>query len=70
MTDKELTNRFTYHPPINQAQLETYQEVRRRCLELARFIRTFSPESREQSIAITKLDEVMMWTNAAIARNT
>jgi hypothetical protein len=28
-----------------------------------------TPPSREQSIAITKLEEALFWTNAAIARH-
>jgi hypothetical protein len=28
-----------------------------------------STSGREQAIALTKLDEVLMWTNIAIARN-
>ena len=27
------------------------------------------PESREKSLAFTKLEECIMWANAAIARN-
>lgn len=28
-----------------------------------------TPKSREQSLAITKVEEAMFWANAAIARN-
>lgn len=27
------------------------------------------PESRERSLAFTKIDEAVMWANASIARN-
>jgi len=36
---------------------------------LAFDIEHFCPDSREKSVAITKLEESIMWANAAIARN-
>jgi hypothetical protein len=38
------------------------------CLSLARFIDDTLPPGREKSLAITKLEEVMFWANAGLAR--
>jgi hypothetical protein len=67
ITDAELENRFTYHKPKDD-QPQKYEEIRRRCHALALLIVAITPESREQSTALTKLEEVSMWANAAIAR--
>jgi hypothetical protein len=37
--------------------------------KLAYLINEDCPDGREKSIAITKLEESVMWANAAIARN-
>ena len=37
--------------------------------QLAHLLVTNCPESRELSCALTKLEEAVMWANAAIARN-
>ncbi len=63
----ELAHRFTYHAP-KDGQVERYQQVRAAGLEFAALIVLLSPVSREQSIAFTRLEEVVMYTNAAIAR--
>ena len=36
---------------------------------MARTILKLTPQSRERSLALTKLEEAVMWANAAIARN-
>jgi hypothetical protein len=36
---------------------------------LAAYISEKCPESREKSLAITKIEEAVMWANASIARN-
>ena len=68
ITDVDLQNRFTYHAP-ERDQTEHYERIRSECLGLARTIVDLTPGSREQSLALTKLDEVCMWANASIARN-
>ncbi|MEW6423190.1 MAG: hypothetical protein AB1523_00340 [Bacillota bacterium] len=65
---QELEKRFTYHSP-KPGQPEKYTAIREKCKELAYLIDELCPESREKSLAITKLEEVTMWANAAIARN-
>lgn len=37
--------------------------------DFALTIQAICPESREKSLALTKLEECVMWANAAIARN-
>ena len=67
-TEETLRSRFTYHKPTGNKAIY-HQEVRNGCLDLALLINQKCPDSREQSLAITKLEEVMMWAMAAIARN-
>jgi len=67
MTRAELEARFTYHPP-NEEQRVVFVEIRERAIEFATFIDQACPESREQSLAMTKLEECVMWANAGVSR--
>lgn len=69
MTDfeKELEIRFTYHSP-KEGQPEKYTKIRQFAFELAKLLEEECPDSREKSLALTKLEEAVMWANAAIAR--
>lgn len=69
VTDAELQTRFTYHPP-KEGQPEAYARLRALALEFATQIVTYTPESREQSLALTALEEAVFWANAAIARRS
>ena len=68
MMDFKIENAFTYHTP-KDGQPEKYQAIREKAKELAYLIKELVPDSREQSLAITKLEECSMWANAGIARN-
>ena len=68
MTKEEIENRFTYHAP-KPGQPEIYQDIRTLAKELALDINEFVPEGREKSLAFTKLEEAVMWSNAGIARH-
>ena len=63
-----LKPRFTYHAP-KEGQPAKYEKIRDEAYKLALLIDYNCPESREKSLAITKLEEVVMWANAAIARH-
>ncbi len=65
---ERIINDFTYHPP-NNSQIERYAVLRESAKQLALLIAKCSKQSREQSLALTKLEEAIMWANAAIARN-
>jgi hypothetical protein len=64
----DLENRFSYHAPSGN-QPERYVHLREEAKHYAHTIQDLCPESREKSLAITKLEECAFWANAAIARN-
>ena len=64
----DIEKRFTYHAP-KEGQPERYSHLRGEFKALAYIIETMCPDSRERSLALTKLEEAVMWANAAIARN-
>jgi hypothetical protein len=68
MLEFELEHRFTYHPP-RDGQPAMYEAIRDTALEYAKLINVLVPDSREKSTALTKLDEVVFWSNAGIARH-
>ena len=67
MDVSEIEKRFTYHPP-KENQPERYEMIRSSALEFALFLNRACPDSREKSIAMTHLDQVVMFANASIAR--
>jgi hypothetical protein len=68
MATPDLEHRFTYHPP-KDGQAETYQGMRAVALNFARTIDQQVPDSREKALALTHLEQAVMWANAGIARN-
>lgn len=66
----DLQNRFMYHPPKDDNIKKKYEAIRGDALEYGILIARLVPNSREKSLAITKLEESVMWANAAIARNS
>ena len=65
---KDFEKKFTYHPPKDN-QLVKYETIRKYGKNFAVVITTNCPDSREKSLAITKIEEAIMWANASIARN-
>lgn len=59
---------FKYHKPMGN-QGERYVILREKAKELAFLIQQHTPTSREQSVALTNLQQAVMWANAAIAIN-
>ncbi len=68
MSPSDIDNRFTYHAP-DAVRAEKHEFVRRDIGTLANRLNDSLPEGREKSLAITHLEEVMFWANAAIARS-
>lgn len=64
--ENEITERFSFHPGTDVTG-PLHDAVRQQHLNLAFWLLEILPESREQSLALTALQESMMWSNAAIA---
>lgn len=64
----ELDHRFSYHEPTPD-KTQRYELIRRSALNLVGLLTSECPESRELSLAITKIEEAVFWANASIARN-
>lgn len=64
----QIERSFKYHSPKDD-QPDRYVFLRDEARVLAYNIIKNTPPSREQSLAITKLEEAIFWANAAIARN-
>lgn len=64
----DIESVFTYHAPFGD-QPARYIALRAKAKELAELVVASTPVSREQSVALTKLQESIMWANASIAIN-
>lgn len=64
----DIIKPFTYHAP-REGQPLTYQQIRDWAKSFAMLLAGLCPESRERSLALTHLEEVVFWANASIARS-
>ena len=63
-----IDRNFRYHPPTGK-QAERYESIRAKARELAQLVADECPECRERALAMTNIEQAVMWTNAGIARN-
>ena len=68
MSSINLDTVYVYHPPFG-TQPERYVTLRDAAKQFARVITELTPTSREQSVALTNVQQAVMWANAAIAIN-
>lgn len=61
----DITKRFTYQVP-KEEQASRIQALRKKTQELGLLINELCPKSRQQSLALTKLEETLMWANKSI----
>lgn len=69
LNPEDLLNRFSYHPPLPE-NINKFEMIRKIALSYATVINEMVPDSMEKDIALTKLDEVVFWSNAGIARDS
>ena len=62
----DIEHVFVYHPPQDN-QVNVYQNIREMGKRFAQYLDNHIPEGEEKKIAIEKLREVVMWSNAAVA---
>jgi hypothetical protein len=63
----DIENNFRYHAPTAE-MLPKFRVLRDQLRSAAHTVRELVPYGREQQLAITKLEEAMMFANAGIAR--
>ncbi len=68
MIKDQIENNLSHHAPKDD-QANRYEQIRGKAKEFAFLIAELTPASREQSLAMTNLEQCVMWANAAIARN-
>lgn len=68
MQSDDIAHRFAFHAATTEEKRDEHTSVRQACRRLANELNERCPEGREKSLAITRLEEVMFWANAGIAR--
>lgn len=48
---------------------QAFEKIKEEILNLADITDIYCPDSREKSLALTKLQEFLFWVNACISRN-
>jgi hypothetical protein len=67
---QRVDNDFAFHAATTDEKREAHTSIRVHCRELAHFIVDNVPAGREQSLALTALEEAMHWANAALAKTS
>jgi hypothetical protein len=68
MSPEDIEHRFAFHAATTAEKKDEHTSVRQSCRRLADALNEALPEGREKAVVMTKLEEVMFWANAAIAR--
>lgn len=66
-----MTHRFQYHPPTNEAARTAHESIRSLMRTVNADVLALLPADRPREAALftTKIEEAMMWANAAVARS-
>lgn len=65
---QEVNHNFKYHAPTD-AKRPKYEVLRDIYRDVALSLLSFCPPSRERSVALTNLEQSLMWGIASIARS-
>jgi hypothetical protein len=66
ISTKEINRRLGYHP-ATPTTAPIFEANRTKAITFAKHIVKTVPEGREQSLALTALQECLMWMNAGVA---
>lgn len=64
---EDIVRRFSHHAP-DKGKVVRHEHIRETFKELAHHLNLELPDGREKSLVMTHLEEALMWSNAAIAR--
>jgi hypothetical protein len=62
-------HRLGYHPVVSERQAQIYQTNRELFLSVYQYMEHVGGPSREKSLALTQLQDSLMWLNAHVACN-
>ena len=65
---EEISSRFKSYPMDDETKIKS-DKIRDDIINTADAIDIYCAESREKSIALTKLEECLMWVNKCLSRN-
>jgi hypothetical protein len=68
MDPADINHRFAFHAATTDEKRNAHTSIRNACRLLALDLNERLPDGREKSLAVTHLEEVMFWGNAALAR--
>lgn len=66
---EQLDHNLTNHAPADDTVVNKFERIRTEAKQLGHEILDLCPDSREKSLALTNLEQTVMWAVAAIARN-
>ena len=64
---KEFAKRFAYYKQ-RKGHFDICSKIRNKAKELAELINEHCPDGREKSLAVTKVEEAIMWFNTSLDR--
>jgi hypothetical protein len=67
--NERIRHDYTNHPPVNETVVERFEHLRDMAIVFGDALIHDCPESRELSLALTNLEQALMYGRAAIARN-
>lgn len=65
----EAHRRLGYHPVESDRQRQIYETNRQLFISVYDYVENLGGPSREKSLALTQLQDALMWTNAHVACN-
>ena len=67
ISTEEWKNRVGYHPASTKGVANAHEHLRTIIFEAGKDVLATTQPSREQSLAMTHLEEALMWSNKSVA---
>lgn len=66
---EQVDHNLTNHAPTSDVVLYAFAEIRTAAKGFGHRVVALCPDSREKSLALTNLEQAVMWAIASVARN-
>lgn len=64
-----IEHNMTNHPPVREGIVDDFEELREQAKSFGKAIVDLCPVTRERALALTNLEQALMWAIAGLARN-